>query len=239
VKRKHSYIFQSLKSKLADGCHFEKSLNRHNSATVGRIGTKFGTMMHLDPLRLSIVKISNFWAKFKMADGRHAKTAQSPCIGNGSIDLHETGHVDAFWTFARRRTLTLWTVLSFLMKFLGIQDCGPHHIEKPLNCPNSAMVRQIAMKFAIKTYFDPLKPCDRQNIEPRWRRVDARTCPRSIYSSDSSRDSLNRTQNRYCVDADWDGYIGATWRTRLNRPLGAPLQISTGFTSWQRYCTAR
>jgi len=47
-------------SKMVDGRHFEKSLNRHNSATVGWIGMKFGTLTHFDHLNLLIVKILNF-----------------------------------------------------------------------------------------------------------------------------------------------------------------------------------
>jgi len=72
LNRTHSYKFQSLKSKMADGRHFEKSLNRHNSATVGRIAMKFGTMRHFDRLSPSIVKISSFKTS-KMADGLHVK----------------------------------------------------------------------------------------------------------------------------------------------------------------------
>jgi len=43
---------------MADGRHFEKSLNRHDSATVGRIAVKFGTVTHFVPLSLSVVEIS-------------------------------------------------------------------------------------------------------------------------------------------------------------------------------------
>jgi len=44
---------------MADGRHFEKSLNSHNSATVGRVAMKCGTMTHLDSLSLSMVKVLN------------------------------------------------------------------------------------------------------------------------------------------------------------------------------------
>ena len=33
-------------------------------------------------------------------------------------------------------------------------------------------------------------------------------------------------------------WTSAHWRLRSVREFGAPLQISTGFASWQRYCTA-
>jgi len=46
---KISIVF--LKSKLADGRHFGKPLNRHNLATVWRIAMKFGKMTHFDPLK--------------------------------------------------------------------------------------------------------------------------------------------------------------------------------------------
>jgi len=40
------------KSKMADGRHFEKPLNHHNSATVQQISMKSG-MTHFDPLKPS------------------------------------------------------------------------------------------------------------------------------------------------------------------------------------------
>jgi len=49
-----------------------------------------------------------------------------------------------------------------------------HHLEKPLNHHNSAMVRRIAIKFGMMTHFDPLKPNDGQKF-------DFKTSPRSIY----------------------------------------------------------
>jgi len=73
----------------------KKPLSRYDSATVGRIAMKFGTVTHFDPLSLSMVKISNL-KEIKMADGSRVKTLKSPCLGNGSIDLHETWHDDAF-----------------------------------------------------------------------------------------------------------------------------------------------
>jgi len=36
---------------MADGRHFEKLLNRHNSAMVQRIAMKFCTMTHFNPLQ--------------------------------------------------------------------------------------------------------------------------------------------------------------------------------------------
>jgi len=39
------------KSKMADGRHFEKPLNRHISATVGPILMKFGTVTQICPLQ--------------------------------------------------------------------------------------------------------------------------------------------------------------------------------------------
>jgi len=51
---------------MADGRHFEKSLNRHNSATVPSIFTKFGKMMHFGRLYPVNRKNSEF---FKTKDG--------------------------------------------------------------------------------------------------------------------------------------------------------------------------
>jgi len=45
---------------MADGRHFEKPLNRHNSATVGRMAMKFGAMTYFDLLSLSVDKMSIF-----------------------------------------------------------------------------------------------------------------------------------------------------------------------------------
>jgi len=52
---------------------------------------------------------------------------------------------------------------------------------------------------------------------PRWRKANARPCPRSIYSK-----QLSRGQNRYAANADGVD-IGATWRIRLNRPCAAAM----------------
>ena len=43
--------FEFHKSKMADGRHFEKPLNRHISATVWPILMNFGTMTHMGPLQ--------------------------------------------------------------------------------------------------------------------------------------------------------------------------------------------
>jgi len=43
---------------MADSRHFEKPLNRHNSAVVRWITVKFGMITHFDPLKAN--KILNF-----------------------------------------------------------------------------------------------------------------------------------------------------------------------------------
>jgi len=45
---------------MADGRHFENSLNRHNSATIPSIFTKFGKMTHFGRLFLVDRKNSEF-----------------------------------------------------------------------------------------------------------------------------------------------------------------------------------
>ena len=45
--------FEYHKSKMADGRHFEKTLNRHISATFWPILIKFGAVMHNGPHRVT------------------------------------------------------------------------------------------------------------------------------------------------------------------------------------------
>jgi len=53
---------------MADDRHFEKSLNRHNSATVQQIAMKFGTR-HISTLSSLHTIIILIFLKSKMADG--------------------------------------------------------------------------------------------------------------------------------------------------------------------------
>jgi len=90
------------KSKMADGRHIEKPLNRHNSATVQRMAMKFGIMTHFNRSEFRYLKIQNggqppFW-----------KNKKSPYLSDGLIDRHELLRDDD------THCNTLWTVLTVL-----------------------------------------------------------------------------------------------------------------------------
>jgi len=49
-QRADCQIFENLKTKTADGLHFQKSKHRHMSSAVRRIVMKIGIGTHIDPL---------------------------------------------------------------------------------------------------------------------------------------------------------------------------------------------
>jgi len=76
---------------VADGRHFEKPLNRHNSATVRLIAVKFGMTTHFDPPMPS--------------DGQNFEFLK---IQHGGRPM--PGHVRGRYT--DHRTSTVWTTIE-------------------------------------------------------------------------------------------------------------------------------
>ena len=69
----------------------EKSKNRHISAVVQPILTKFGKMMQFDPPYRPTVKNLKF-SKSKMAAAAILKNRKSPYLGRGLSDFDEIWH---------------------------------------------------------------------------------------------------------------------------------------------------
>jgi len=84
-------------------------------------------------------------------------------------------------------------------------DC--RHFEKPLTRHNSAIVRQIAMKFGMMSHIHPLKPSDGQKLFLNQDGGQPMTDKFAI-------DILKATQQvTEPYDADSNGvHIGATWQ---------------------------
>jgi len=66
---------------MTDGRHFEKPVNRHNSAMVGWIAVKFAKKTHLDSPKLCDRQKFDF-LKVKMAEGR--------CPDMSAVDILRT-----------------------------------------------------------------------------------------------------------------------------------------------------
>ena len=70
-----------------------------------------------------------------------------------------------------------------------------HHFERPLNRHNSAMVRQISMKFGMMAHFDPVKPNDLQKFDLKKSRTPMSGLVHGRYTqSDSAKDRTGRVR---------------------------------------------
>jgi len=77
---------------------WKKQLNRHISATIWPIFTKFGMVMHIGHGSGSTVEILNF-LKIQDGGGRHLKKSQKlRYLHSGFTDLYEIWYVNAKWT---------------------------------------------------------------------------------------------------------------------------------------------
>ena len=99
----------------------EKSKNRHISAAVWPIFTKFGRMMQFDPLDRPTVKNLKF-SKFKMAAAAILKNRKLTYLLRGFSDFDKIWHSDA--------VRPSWPFRSLRCKILKIQACGCLHLEK-------------------------------------------------------------------------------------------------------------